>query len=62
MAELFLPLHDGLHAALGARFCGVPAVLGFCPEFWLGFLAAWVFRAGVQRIGPNDNKPPGGGS
>ena len=62
MAELFAPLHDGINQALRGRFCGGPAVLGFCPEFWLGFLAAWAFRAGVQRIGPNENKPPGGGS
>ena len=59
---MLAPLHDGINQALRGRFCGGASVLGFCPEFWLGFLAAWVFRASVQRIGPKQDKPPGGGS
>lgn len=58
MTELLLPVHDLLHDVLSERFCGWPALLGFCPEFWFGFMACWVFlKVDLQRFTkPGDNK------
>jgi hypothetical protein len=47
--DVFLPVHDALHEALGQKMCGWPGVLGLCPEFWFGFAMAWfVIKAKPQ--------------
>ena len=46
MIDLFLPIHNALHEMLGEKFCGWPGALGFCPEFWFGFISAgWLVKS-----------------